>query len=863
MVEVDIANVGEVQGTLEATLKVNGVDTDSRMLTLPAGAKDKASFTIIRDLPGDYDISIEEQSTILTVPEVETYTSEQYLYSIPYPNGWVLDESVPERVTMVKPGLADIGVSTLILPVGVSLDEVYAIVVDNTEKDFPDLRELSRTEVKENGAVVAYDVMFTYTDQGTQAKMRLVVSKRGRYGFARWGEAREAVYEQNKPLLDTCLESFEPPEVAVGSYTNTTHGFSITLPNGWDGIETGKSMPLLVAENSVGEPIIYFYVYMDRIYEDTAAEDHALDIAAVWSEEPGYRIESQRDVTLGEATDGYEVVFTYTENGYAIKRKVISVIRGTQAFIAIVYTAASTYDGARGTIDQLTGSFTLVERRPFGASRQNSLFLSWGEIVTLDPALFEGSPEGIVGAMFSGLVRIDKNLKVVPDIAQKWDVSNDGETYTFYLREGVKFHDGKPLTAYDFEYSWERACDPETGSEKARLFLGDVVGAEEMLTGKATELSGVRVIDDLTLEVTIDDPRPYFLGKLAYPTAYVVDRANVARGMNWIDKPNGTGPFKLKEWKKDELLILERNADYYLEPAKLEHVVLQIFAGRPMMMYEQGEIDMTDVGLFNLERVIDPTGPLNKELLTIPLINLGYLGFNVTKPPFDDPKVRRAFALALDMDKILEVSFKGNSERAGGFLPPGIPGHNDELEPLPFNPELAGQLITESKYGSIDNLPPIVFYELYSLGPIEEAMIGMWQANLGVAVEARIIEEREEWLEMSHNREFQLFSTGWQADYSDPQNFLEVLFHSQSEDNNSAYSNSEVDAALEKAAVEQNEEVRLKMYQDIEKMILGDLPVAPFYQSTKRHILVKPYVEGYYLAPMGIHIWKDISIRPH
>ena len=156
-----------------------------------------------------------------------------------------------------------------------------------------------------------------------------------------------------------------------------------------------------------------------------------------------------------------------------------------------------------------------------------------------------------------------------------------------------------------------------------------------------------------------------------------------------------------------------------------------------------------------------------------------------------------------------------------------------------------------------------MLYSLYSVDPVEEAAVAMWRQNLGVEVEAQVIEELEELLELRHNHELQLFFSGWQADYIDPQNFLEVLFHSQSEDNDSAYSNPEVDAALEKAAVEQDEEVRLRMYQDIEKMILEDLPVAPFYQSTKRHVLVKPYVEGYYLAPIGIHIWKDISIKPH
>lgn len=863
-VEADITNVGEVEGTLEAILKVNGVDTDSRIVTLLAGAKDKASFTVIRDLPGTYELSIGGQSATLTVPEVKTYHNEIYRYSVSYPSGWALDDSeAPQKLIWAKPGLASLGVVVNIRPVEATLAEHYAIITEDTKRELPDLEELSRTEVTKDGAVIAYDAEFVYTAQGVKVKMHSVDSKMGRYGFSVWGDARESVYELNKPLLDACLESFKPPVVAIDHYTNTTHGFSMTLPSGWDGVETGGLMPLLVIQSPAGEPLIYTYVYMERLYESITAEDHALNVAAIWSKQPGYKIVSQGEVTLGEDTHGYEVVFTYKENGFPIKRKAVSVARGTQAFIIIVYTAASTYDSTQSTIDQLVRSFTLEEPTPFGVSRQNSLFYWQGEIVTLDPALSEESPNWIVGAIFSGLVRIDKDLKAAPDIAEKWDVSDDGTVYTFYLRNNAKFHDGKQVTAHDFKYSWERACDPETESRKARTYLGDIVGAKEMLAGEATELSGVRVIDDLTLEVTIDGPKPYFLGKLAYITAYVVDRANVARGMNWTDKPNGTGPFELKEWKKGELLVLERNENYYLGPTKLENVVFQIFAGRRMMMYEQGEIDTAGVYIDDLDRVLDPQNPLNKELLTEPGIDIGYLGFNVTMPPFDDPKVRRAFALALDMDKVLEVSYKGNAERSGNYIPPRIPGYNEQLEPLPFDPEQAQQLIAESKYGSVADLPHIVFYDVYGLGPAAEAMIGMWQANLGVTVEAEIIEELEEWYERSHNREFQLFLGGWGADYIDPQNFLEVLFHSQSEENRLAYSNPEVDAALEKAAVEQDEEARLKMYQEIGKMILEDLPAVPFYQSWKDHVLVKPYVEGFFLPPIGIKFWREIYIKPH
>ncbi|MFC1908262.1 ABC transporter substrate-binding protein [Chloroflexota bacterium] len=861
-VEVDIANSGKVEGTLEAVLAINGVEMDTQPVTLAGGAKDKATFTVIRDIPGNYDISVGGQSVTLTVPEVANYNSEVYLYSISYPAEWQLDDANPDKVVMAQSGLADLGVSVSILSVGASLHEYYNTVLDSTREEFPDMLELSREEVREDGIVVAYDVMFAYTDrEGNKIKRHMLFSKKGRYGFVAWGGAREDAYQQNESLLDACLKSFKAPEVAVDSYTDTTHGFSMTMPDGWDGLVTGQLMPFLQIRNPDSEPTVFTLVYVSRIFESTTVQDHALEIAAVWAEQPEYKIVSQGDVTLGGDTRGYEVVFTYTEGETAVKRKVVSVIRGTQVFILIPYTRESTYAEAQGSIDRLVNSFTLIEPKPFGVSRQNSLFLWEGEIVTLDPALSEDSPGGVIGALFSGLVRLDRNLKVVPDIAERWGISEDGTVYTFHLRKGVKFHDGKQVTAQDFKYSWERALDPKTESNKASTYLGDIAGAAEMLAGEAVELSGVRVIDDLTLEVTIDGPKPYFLDKLVYVTAYVVDRANVARGMNWTDKPNGTGPFELKEWKKDELLILERNNDYYLETPRLEHIVFQIFAGRQMMMYEQGEIDIARVYHDDFDKVLDPQNPLNRELYTTPSVVMGYLGFNVTMPPFDDAKVRRAFALALDVEKIIEVANKGNSERAAGFMPPGIPGHNEALKPIPFDVEQANQLIAESKYGSVDNLPPVVFYSLYQLGPADEAMIGMWQLNLGVPVEAEIVEELEEWFERSHRRELQLFSSGWQADYIDPQNFLEVLFHSQSEDNNFAYANAEVDDALEKAQVEQDEELRLKMYQDIEKLILADLPAAPFDQGSKKHMLVKPYIEGYYLAPIGIHVWKDISIK--
>jgi oligopeptide transport system substrate-binding protein len=164
-------------------------------------------------------------------------------------------------------------------------------------------------------------------------------------------------------------------------------------------------------------------------------------------------------------------------------------------------------------------------------------------------------------------VTLDYDLRVVPDIAERWEISPDGRTYTFYLRRGVKFHNGREVTAEDFKYSFERAADPKTQSPVAETYLGDIVGVVDKLNGRATEVAGVRVVDRYTLQITIDAPKVYFLAKLTYPTAFVVDREQILRmGRRWTEQPNGTGPFKLKEYKVGERIVLERNPDYYRGP---------------------------------------------------------------------------------------------------------------------------------------------------------------------------------------------------------------------------------------------------------------------------------------------------------
>jgi oligopeptide transport system substrate-binding protein len=474
--------------------------------------------------------------------------------------------------------------------------------------------------------------------------------------------------------------------------------------------------------------------------------------------------------------------------------------------------------------------------------------------LTLDPAISaDMSSHLYVMQIFSGLVRLDQELNIEPDIAESWpEESPDGKTYTFHLRQGVKFHSGREVEAADFKYSWERACDPDTGSGTAATYLGDIVGAQDMLAGKAGEISGVKVIDDYTLQVTIDAPKAYFLDKLAYPTAFVVDRANVESGEDWWWEPNGTGPFKLKEWEPGQRLILERSQIYYGEPAKLEQVVF-LLSGAPMALYETGQIDVTPVSTSYIDQVSDETNPLHQELAVTPELSLYYIGFNTAQLPFDDVNVRRAFCLAVNKERIAKVILRDMVNEADGILPPGMPGYNETLEGLDYDVEKAKELIADSKYGDVSNLPPITLtVDGYgnSIPSYLGAIIQEWQQNLGVEISVRQL-ETENFLYNLKQEKDEIFILGWIADYPDPHNFLDILFYTGSENNIFEYSNPSLDALLDQAAIEQNRTVRLAMYQQAEQLVVDDAPCLPLFHGTN-YILVKPYVKGYELSPLGI-----------
>ena len=378
------------------------------------------------------------------------------------------------------------------------------------------------------------------------------------------------------------------------------------------------------------------------------------------------------------------------------------------------------------------------------------------------------------------------------------------------------------------------------------------------LNGDAQSVSGIRVIDDQTLEITIDAPKSYFLAKMTYPTGFVLDRENVeADPRRWFRDPNGTGPFKLTQYDVGETLVLTRNEDYHLGPPRLAAVEMILSGGTSMLMYENDEIHISGISLADLDRLLDPANALNSDLRRAqPTFSVQYIGMNVNEPPLDDPKVRQALNLAIDKQEIATIVLGDLVVPAQGILPPGFPGFNQNLRGYEFDPVEARRLLEESTYGDdLANLPPITMTTAGSFGASVsldmEVVLQMWERNLGVKAEFQQTEYAT-FLKDLHKRRFQMFDIGWIADYPDPQNFLDILFHSESSNNHTNYSNPEVDALLEQARTETNEAERLPIYQQIEQQIIDDAPWIPLWYSGEQYVLVKPNVKDYLLPPLYI-----------
>lgn len=654
------------------------------------------------------------------------------------------------------------------------------------------------------------------------------------------------------------------PKPEPGVYRNTTHGFVLRYPAPWTLQETGARAPILrISPETASYPLTQ--VDINPTLEVTTAAKYAQDyLTQLRGALNRFNIDEQKEVKVGDVP-AYQAIFTWVGDGVTLKAKMLFIGRGSQVFQVYALGPRADFDNTSQITDAILTSFRLEEPKPFGIARSQALTLVDNGPTTLDPAVSrESSSHSYITQVFSGLVSLNKELKVVPALAERWEVAEGGKVYTFYLRKEAVFHNGKGVTASDFKYSWERAANPRTKSPTVETYLGDIVGLKDVVSGKAPEIQGVKVIDDYTLQVTIDGPKAYFLSKLTYPTAFVVDQDNVeSGGAEWWRRPNGTGPFRLMEWRKDDLLILARNERYYGEPTRTGYVVFRLLAGRPMIMYENGEVDAAGVSVNDIDRARDPANPLSKELKVFPVLTLDYVAFSIDKPPFDDVKVRQAFSYAVDREKIIQRVLKGMNPIANGILPPGMPGHNQDLKGPVFDVDKAKQLIAASKYGSAASFPPIKLTIAGGSGDFPDyiaAIIQEWKQNLGVQVTVRQLEP-ETFSYIIKEERNEMMIGGWVADYPDPENFLDVLFHTGSQANDSGYSNPEIDALLDKARVEQDPAARLKMYQEIEPKLLDDAAVIPLWFAIQ-YVLVKPYAKDYELSPLGYPLLEQVTLLP-
>ncbi len=643
------------------------------------------------------------------------------------------------------------------------------------------------------------------------------------------------------------------PTPSAGYYRNSELGFWFLYPNEWLREETGDNLPAVIIRDN-DDPVRL--LAGGRPIEDTV---ELADFARGLGDELGLaeqvELVSDGPTTLADGTPAWEVTFAWeNEEGRAFQTQGYATISGGKGYVLLLSAHPEVLTTRPNTIQAIGRTLHLEQPELYGISRANALVMLAGSIPTLDPALTRQGPDGIAAHVFSGLVRLNADVQIEPDLAESWDVSDDGTTYTFHLRPGLTFHSGAPLTANDVKLAWERATDVSLNSPTAALYLGDIVGVAERLAGDADTIAGVEAVDDQTLLVTLDAPKPYFLAKLAQPVALVTQADNVALGSTWWRRPDGSGPFTLRRWLEDEAIILERAETYYQTPPAISAIIYFISGGSGFLAYEAGYVDVATVGPHNLARAQDPADPLSGDLVSGNTFCTRRVVFDTTRAPFDDPAIRRAFALAVDREQLAQVVLGGAAVPATGFLPPGMPGHVERPLADTFDTEAALALIAASDYGSASALPDLTF-STSGVGepdPLAVALADVWATNLGVAIETQLLDPSE-YAETIARRPGHIFTFEWCAGYADPENVLDLPYHGDSPINYGGYANAEIDALLESARAEPDPGERLALYQQAETLLLEDAPAVPLVHPLA-HVLVRPYIRGYRLSPIPV-LW--------
>jgi oligopeptide transport system substrate-binding protein len=491
----------------------------------------------------------------------------------------------------------------------------------------------------------------------------------------------------------------------------------------------------------------------------------------------------------------------------------------------------------------------------------------WLNLPTLDPTLSSVASTMLpTTQLFRGLVESGPEMEMVPDLARDWEVSEGGGRYVFHLREDARWSDGAPVTAADFEYTWKRVLDPVTGSPCAGA-LYDVAGARAFHQGEAGwEDVGVRATDDATLVVDLEGPRGYFLQLLGEYATYALPRHAIkAHGEAWteVDRIVTSGPFRLVSWQPGESMVLVRDPGYSGRfTGNVERVEVTLLRLREwpkiVEMYKSDELDVL-LRLWFIPPV--ERDRLRQryagETIAIPALHTAFVGFDVSHPPFDDVRVRMAFAQAIDTEMLNEVVNRGFwSPAGGGFLPPTMPGHSPGIG-LPYDPGGARQLLAEAGYPEGQGFPDVQAVTFHGIEASVEYMQAQWRDILGVEVPCQAV-QFEESGDAMHGELATISIGALQADYPDPDDFLRVGLPWACKMWRCEAFERLVDAA--RRTIDQEERIRL--YREADRILVKQAAVIPWCHL-RWSLLVKPWVTRYPASPLRQWFWKDVVIEPH
>lgn len=486
------------------------------------------------------------------------------------------------------------------------------------------------------------------------------------------------------------------------------------------------------------------------------------------------------------------------------------------------------------------------------------------DLSSLDPVRETGLHATLVmNMLYSGLVRLDQNLRVQPDQAT-WSVSNDRKVYTFHLRSHIAFSDGTPITAQTYEYTLARALQPALESHDAELFLGAIVGAQAVRSGKSTTLSGVHAVDASTLVITLTRPAEYFLQALANPLAFPVNAKVVKQygETDWSEHAAGhavgSGPFLLKQWEHSAKMLLLPNPYYYGNAPRLAQVevIFVADAHRAFQTYQGGQYSL----VWNMLPSDRGAAEGLSGFVSQPLLQTDTLFFNVQMPPFDHKEVRQAFAYAIDDEKLVSAAFGSSALPASSLVPPEVPGYQSRPDSLSFNPAQALAAL-QSVYPNMDHFPTVTFAYPASLVPngLADTLQKMWETNLGITVNMLPVESNAYSIERS-NHQIQLGFAQESINLPDPYAFLSPSLASGGDSNYGDWTDSAFDSLISQAE-QVTDAGRLELYAQAEQLALDEVARFPLDRQTLSAI-IPATVHGVSLNALGLFFgdWSNVYL---